>query len=126
MKDFIKKFSIFFSGEHTLATKRATGKKTDDSLPLKPIKLKQIKPISNDSSLLKSHSKLRAWLEKNSLAKLNLTILDVLLDQSSKRKDNEPPENMLVVDDLYDAHVWNEVTRYTPLRFVSNYSRIYF
>lgn len=75
---------------------------------------KQIKPIASDSSLLKSHSKMRQWVEKNSLAALKLTIFDVLLEFSNKNKpskSSDTAENLLIVDDLFEARVWNEVHR---------------
>lgn len=50
---------------------------------------------------------MKLWIDKNNLASLKLTIFDAL--QVNAHNKQQTPENMLVVDEMYEARVWNEV-----------------
>jgi len=69
----------------------------------------KLKPIENDNPLLSGYSRVRSWLQKNSLIALKLTLFDALKEAIQDHGRQQVGEQKSLLDELFESKVWQDV-----------------
>jgi hypothetical protein len=102
-------FSLFLKTRSIIEREDELSSENDESMATKKKKTK-LKPIDNDNSLLSGYSRVRSWLQKNSLIALKLTLFDALKEAiQDHARDQEVAEQKSLLDDLFESKVWQDV-----------------
>jgi hypothetical protein len=89
----------------------------DESTATKKKKTK-LKPIDNGNSLLSGYSRVRNWLQKNSLMALKLTLFDALKEAIQDRERQKDAEHKNLLDELFESKVWQDVNIFKFYSFI--------
>ena len=102
-------FLIYFKIKENI-TKSSSSKQNENDISRNRLKQKRSaksKPTYISSDLTrKQNSRVKKWLEKNSLIALKLTLFDALFETS----DQKAAENVLILDYLFNTDIWKDVS----------------